>query len=130
MPTRKLLLLLALVAVLGGSAIWYMETQLPIDDLPFEDPAMRSDEMMDEAVNQNTAADTAASATVSTKQTATTDAPADSSSQTGTQAVANSGVETELSALNNLYDPSYDDSSLNGTFTSEGANTLTDSYDY
>ena len=124
MPTRKLLLLLTLVAVLGGSSIWYMETKLGLNVFTSESSVMPIHDMTDESADEDVGA------TESIPTTQTEPASTIPGSQSGTQATPKASVDSELAELNSFYDAGYDDSSLNSTFTSDGANTLTDSYDY
>jgi len=118
MPQRKLFLLLTLVAVLGGSAIWYMETKLGIDSVPEENLAitpMSDEEMVTETEEDVVSVDSAMPRVV-TPSTPT--------------AASGATIDSDIAALQGSYDASYDDTSLDAEFTNEGSNTLTDSYDF
>ena len=120
MPTQKLMLLLLLVATLGGSAIWYMKTQInyEMSDEVYSVsvPAHSNDGTTNVAEGQNPAA-------------AETTTPVKANAQAAVESQAAAAAAADLSAIDAAADASYDDSALSSEFTTADANTLTNSYD-
>lgn len=113
MSNAKLLTALTLVAVVGFAAHWYLQNQSYHAVSPTMSPnnssaTLDQDDGDAPRGNQGTAVAPAAN----------------------TEAAADSSLESDLSALDSLFEEDYDDSDLDSTFSAEGANTLTADYDY
>jgi hypothetical protein len=125
MPTQKLLLLLALVAVLGGSSVWYMQTQL-------SKPGSVGDSVI--AVQERTPHEadvTEASAESESSPTSVKPNTALSGHSNPVVVVPTvTTIDGDVAAISAAADTTYDDSSLDADFSSEGANNMTDSYDF
>lgn len=115
MPTQKLLLLLALVVVLGGSSVWYLQVLLPT--------RATDDSFTVEGIKN------ASSSEVGTSSKPATGAPAKPAAKPVTAAPA-ATLDANLAAIDATIDAPYDDTALSAEFTTADANTLTDSYDF
>ncbi len=116
MPIQKLVLLLLLVATLGGSAIWYMKTQIIYevsDEVYSVSAPVHSDDLVKEVEKSQSTRE------VGTKARAV---------QSGDSAAA-AAITAEMTVIDGAADASYDDSALSSEFTTADANTLTNSYD-
>lgn len=121
MPTQKLILLLLLVATLGGSAIWYMRTQINYD---------MSDEVYSDGVPAHSDNDTKNDIPAGKSPvTAGTPVPAKVSAPVAADPQAATAVAADVSAIAAAADVAYDDSALSSEFTTADANTLTNAYD-
>ncbi len=120
MPTQKLILLLLLVATLGGSAIWYMKTQINYE---------MSDEAYSVAAPDHSDGDVTSTETGSDTPTPVTNVPVKANAVQPGDSDAATAVAADLSAIDAAADASYDDSALSSEFTTADANTLTNSYD-
>ena len=115
MPTQKLLLLLALIVVLGGAAVWYLQVLLP--------SRSTDDSFTVEGTQKPTDFETGTTSKPTTPAVTKTN-----TKPTGSVPVTT--MDGDFTAINTAADASYDDSSLSAEFTNANANTLTDSYDY
>ena len=115
MPTKNILILLGAAVIIGLGA-WYWSGMSTA-------PEGSSDSSSETADNAD-------------KQAESNDAVANPSSPGGAsaQTTVDSGnsVESDLAEIDTLnsYESDYDDSDLDSTFSSEGANSLTQPYDY
>ncbi len=127
MGTKRLLLLLALVAVCGYAAMQYMST---LGGDSYKPVAMPTTEEMSSTTDEaNEVKETAGTGVVKdTTISSGTSAPAEGSANNGGAAAGT--IDADLEAIAAAADASYDDSDLNSTFTSEGANSLVDGYDF
>ena len=114
MPTQKLLLFFALIVVLGGSAIWYLQVIVP---------AQTTDDSVDGIITNRTATGSVATDSETVK-TNPVSAPA------GAAAGSATVIDTDITAIDVAADAAYDDSVLETEFTTSDATTLTNSYDY
>lgn len=113
MSTTKLLIGLIVVAAVGFGAHWFIKNQISNTDTEITsgpDNSQASLERDSEESNGDSNSVPYMEADVESSQS--------------------SNINSDLTALDSLYEEEYDDSDLDGTFSEEGANSLTTTYEY
>lgn len=123
MQDKKNFTLLLVVLAVGGAALWYLQS-LPAAEVAIPEVveetvsgATTSDETVSEdtSSNANRTAEPTGVTTVSTPSTPTTKPGA--------------SLESDIDAIEASMSASYNDTGLDSTFTSEGANALVNTYE-
>ncbi len=119
MGTKRLLRLLALVALLGGVSMYYTTQIVPSQNATSTSEISAPIVISDEVTESDTA-----SIAVPLEQEVT---PVPEATQPA--AVAGS-LDADIAAIESLVDGTYDDSVLEASITSDGSAVLSESYDF